>query len=101
MAADTGSGYSSDRGLYIRKSFKEKTVRQRVLYAIVANLASFAVGMVLYNVGIIFSFFTGCLCLYLSFWSRSLRALADRSIIYENKYDEQLKRMKTSTYIVM
>jgi len=41
-------------GFIYANLFKEKTVKQRALYAIVANLASFAVGMVLYNIGIIF-----------------------------------------------
>lgn len=41
-------------GFIYANLFKERTVRQRVLYAFVANLASFAVGMVLYNIGIVF-----------------------------------------------
>lgn len=41
-------------GFVYAKLFKERTVKQRILYAIVANLTSFAVGMLLYNFGIIF-----------------------------------------------
>lgn len=58
-------------GFIYVKLFEERTAKQRILYAIVANLTSFAVGMALYNIGAIL-FITYWMFLMIPLWVQSL-----------------------------